>query len=92
MVKAVVAGRIYGETINPINNVVKVNRYRRDEQNKGDDNQGFSSFLYKEMKEQKEKQPKKQEEKLPLMGGLNQYDRQAREFCFLLSTETDYTV
>ena len=49
----------------------------------------FSSFLEKELEKKKEK-PSKKQEKLRLMGGLNQYDRHAREFCFFLSNETDY--
>lgn len=36
-----------------------------------------------------EKRESKQEN-LRYMAGLNQYDRRAREFCFILSSKADY--
>lgn len=93
MVKAFATNRVYGKvTVNPVNNVVKVNRYREEERDKGESNQSFSDFLYEEMQTKQVKAEKKEPEKLRLMGGLNQYDCHAREFCFLLSTEADYKV
>ena len=42
------------------------------------------------MEKKRTQQPPKKEEKLRLMGGLNQYNRYAVEFVYLLSSEADY--
>ena len=52
-------------------------------------------MLEQEMRKRQSAQPQppqKKEEKLRLMGGLNQYDRHAVQFCYLLSNEADYRV
>ena len=71
-------------------NVVKVNRYRDEERSQEEAKQNFSGYLKQEMKKRQEKPASPKREQLRLMGGLNQYDRHAREFCFILSREADY--
>lgn len=89
-IKAIATDRIYGKaTINPVSNIIKANPYHEQERKHQETQHDFSSFLEKELEKKKEK-PSKKQEKLRLMGGLNQYDRHAREFCFFLSNETDY--
>lgn len=52
--------------------------------------QSFAQVL----KQVKEEEPKNKEirtnDNLRMLGGLNQYNRYAMEFCFMLSSETDY--
>lgn len=47
-------------------------------------------MLEKEVKKKQEIPQSKKEEKLRLMGGLNQYNRHAVQFCYILSHEADY--
>ena len=85
--------RIYGKvTVNPVSNVVKANRYCEEDGARNGANQSFSGILQQEMERHhaKTRTTNIKQEQLRLMGGLNQYDRHAREFCFLLSTEADY--
>lgn len=65
-------------------------RYRDEERSQEEANQNFSGYLKQEMKRKQEKPASPKQEELRLMGGLNQYDRHAREFCFILSREADY--
>ena len=90
-IKAAAADRIYGNgTVNPVGNVVKVNRYRRQEEKQNDDNSDFSSLLEKKAKKRQNVSQPRKDEKLRLMGGLNQYNRHAVQFCFILSHDADY--
>ncbi|MCI5730326.1 MAG: hypothetical protein MR304_02110 [Eubacterium sp.] len=52
----------------------------------------FASMLEQETKKRQSTPPQKKDEKLRLMGGLNQYNRHAVQFCYHLSNETDYRV
>lgn len=90
-IKAIATNRIYGKaTIDPVDNVVKVNRYCEKEKEQDDAKQSFSGLLKQEMKRKQEKPVASKQETLRLMGGLTQYDRYAREFCYILSRDTDY--
>lgn len=95
-IKADAINRIYTNgTINPVGNVVKVNPYREQEQNQGGSGREFSGLLKQSMEKKQDRPESKKPEKpdkLRLMGGLNQYNRYAVEFCYLLSTEMDYRV
>lgn len=95
-IKANAIKQIYTNgTINPVGNVVKVNPYREQNQNQGGSGGEFSGLLKQNMAKKKDKPENKKAErpdKLRLMGGLNQYNRYAVEFCYLLSTEMDYRV
>lgn len=95
-IEADAINRIYTNgTIHPVGNVVKVNPYREQEQNQGGAGQEFSGLLEKNLEKKPNRQENKKREKpdkLRLMGGLNQYNRYAVEFCYLLSTEMDYRV
>lgn len=92
VITAVVTERIYEKvTINPVNNILKWNRHYEEKQDGEQEGSGFSSILENEMTNNTKKKSKKQEN-LRILGGLNQYDRYAHEFCFLLSRETDYKV
>lgn len=79
-------------TVHPVGNVVKVNQYRDEEREKRQSEETFSQMLEKAQKknEGQEKVQRPKEEGLRLMGGLIQYNRQAREICYILSSEADY--
>ncbi len=82
---------LYGTgPIRPVNNVIKTKEYR--EQEKEKQGQGFSEMLARECAKKKEltKKRESKQENLRYMAGLNQYDRRAREFCFILSSKADY--
>ena len=67
-----------------------VNRHTEQEKQGGQSDQSFSQVL-ETAKEQSEKAKEvRKEDKLRMMGGLNQYNWQAVEFCFMLSSETDF--
>lgn len=92
VITAAVTERTYGKvTVNPVNNILRWNRYYKEKQEGKQESSDFSGILERELKERTNKKSKKQE-KLRILGGLNQYDRYAHEFCFLLSRETDYKV
>ena len=92
-IEAAAADRIYGNgTVNPIGNVVKVNRYRGQEEGEKKGNPDFADMLERETKRRQSVPTQKKVEKLRLMGGLNQYNRHAVQFCYHLSNETDYRV
>lgn len=91
-IKAIATNRIYGkETVNPVGNVVKVNRYNREEARQREAGADFSSLLRQEMRKNQVRKAEPQPQ-LRMMGGLNQYDRHAREFCYILSREADFKV
>lgn len=79
------AGELQG--VYPVNNIRQISRYRQQEQNRS--GQNFEQVLHQVEKNQKEQRPARNN-KLPVMGGLNQYNRQGIEFCYILSSETDY--
>lgn len=78
--------------IHPVGNVVKVNKYREQEREQKQSEETFSQVLAKAQKKNDEQAMKQRpkEESLRLMGGLFQYNRQAREICYILSNEADY--
>ena len=95
-IEANAINRIYtNRTVNPVGNVVRVNPYREQERNPGGAGQQFSGLLKTNMEKKQDRQENKKranKDKLRLMGGLNQYDRYAVEYCYLLSNEMDYRV
>lgn len=71
----------------PVNNIMQINRYREQERNSS--GQNFNEALEQAQKAREEaKVPK--DTKLRMMGGLNQYNRQGIEFCYYLSSDTDF--
>lgn len=67
-----------------------MNRYGNDEENQREATHDFSSLLKQELKKKQVQSIQPQHQELRMMGGLNQYDRHAREFCFILSREADF--
>ena len=90
-IKAIATNQIYRRVIiNPVTNVVKVNRYREEEKNHEESQKSFAGILQQKVEKKQQKTSRPKQEKLRVMGGLNQYDRYAREFCYILSNEADY--
>lgn len=52
--------------------------------------QNFSQVLENVKEESQKPKERPRPEKLRTMGGLNQYNRHAVEYCFILSRETDF--
>lgn len=78
--------------VHPVGNVVKVNKYREQEREQKQSEETFSQVLAKAQKktDSQDKAGRPKEDRLRLMGGLFQYNRQAREICYILSNEADY--
>jgi hypothetical protein len=83
---------VYGRgTVHPVPNVVKAKRYLEHEQDQGQGNQSFSEILKQKADKKEEKETKRNvDAELRVMGGLQQYNRHAVEFCYILSSEADY--
>lgn len=90
-IKANATFKIYEvNPINPVNNIIKVND-NREQEREASAEKNFADLLAAERaKKQDVKKPTGTQEKLRLMGGLNQYNRQALHVCYILSNEADY--
>ena len=69
---------------------MKVSRYRGNGKQSSSDECDFSEVLKKERAKERQSPKARETETLCLMGGLHQYNRNALEVCFLLSSEMDY--
>lgn len=76
----------------PVNNVLRVNEYRDSERDRQRHSQSFEQILAEVSEEKRESQKKESSamRHLEIMGGLNQYTKDARPVCFVLYNETDF--
>lgn len=75
------------QSVYPINRVRPAKR-NAEEEKRGD--QSFSQMLEKAKEDSRKKDEPREEGKLRTMGGLMQYNRHAVEFCYILTSETDF--
>lgn len=74
----------------PVNRSRQVNSNMDEERHGSRPDQSFSQVLEEVKDESQMVKEKPKNEKLRTMGGLNQYNRHAVEFCFMLSSDTDF--
>lgn len=66
-----------------------MNCRREQERRDSQPDQSFSQVLASVKDEDEKTKETRKQDKLRMLGGLNQYNRHAVEFCFMLSSETD---
>ena len=67
-----------------------MNRNMDEERGGSQSGQSFSQVLENVKEDSQKAKERPRQEKLRTMGGLNQYNRHAIEYCFILSSETDF--
>lgn len=76
----------------PVNRIRQVNSNMDEERRGSHSDQSFSQVLENVKEGSQSEKAKPKQTKLRTMGGLNQYNRHAVEFCFMLSSDTDFRV